>query len=53
MTASGASEPGAKVVQREQCDHCGSEDVDWVKCKLICRNCRRIVKSCADLSAPG
>jgi len=33
----------------EQCDHCASPDLHWVKCKLICRNCRQIVKSCADL----
>lgn len=33
----------------ETCDICGSADVRWVKCKLVCGNCRAIVKSCADL----
>lgn len=33
------------------CDHCGSDALRWVKCKLVCRNCRQIVKSCADLAA--
>ncbi len=34
------------------CDYCGSQDLEWVKCKLICRNCRQIVLSCADLREP-
>ena len=33
----------------ETCDYCGSTDLAWIKCKLICRNCRQINKSCADL----
>jgi hypothetical protein len=33
----------------ESCDYCGSTALEWVKCKLICRNCRQINKSCADL----
>ncbi|HEX8723950.1 MAG TPA: hypothetical protein VF737_01015 [Gemmatimonadaceae bacterium] len=33
----------------EACDHCGSTALEWVKCKLICRQCRQINKSCADL----
>ena len=37
------------TTQAQTCDHCGSDNVQWVKCKLICRNCRQIVKSCADL----
>ena len=44
-------EPKAESRERLSCDHCGSDDVTWVKCKLICRNCRQIVKSCADLFA--
>lgn len=31
------------------CDVCGSDRVEWRKCKLVCLNCRQIVKSCADL----
>ena len=34
----------------QTCDHCGSGALHWVKCKLICRSCRQIVKSCADLA---
>jgi hypothetical protein len=33
----------------ETCDYCGSTALEWIKCKLVCRNCRQIVKSCADL----
>jgi hypothetical protein len=31
------------------CDLCGSDDVVWIQCKLMCRNCGSLVKSCADL----
>lgn len=33
----------------ECCDYCGSERLEWRKCKLICADCRQINKSCADL----
>jgi hypothetical protein len=33
----------------ETCDHCGGTALEWVRCKLICRTCRQINKSCADL----
>ena len=33
----------------ETCDYCGSTALRWVKCKLICDNCKQISKSCADL----
>ena len=33
----------------EECDVCGSTNVWWRNCKLLCRNCGAIVKSCADL----
>jgi hypothetical protein len=33
----------------ETCDWCGSTDVWWHHCKLLCRGCNAIVKSCADL----
>jgi hypothetical protein len=32
------------------CDLCGSVDVVWWQCKLLCRNCGAIVRSCADLA---
>jgi hypothetical protein len=35
--------------EAEQCDHCGSLELVWRKCKLVCNSCRQIVKSCADL----
>lgn len=43
------TETSKKEAPPQVCDHCGSTAVEWVKCKLICRNCRQIVKSCADL----
>jgi len=33
----------------EVCDLCGSDRIVWRRCKLICENCRTILKSCADL----
>jgi hypothetical protein len=42
MTAPSEPEP-------EVCDVCGSTDLWWRNCKLLCRRCRHIVKSCADL----
>ena len=47
--ASASPAPGKVAPPSEVCDHCGSTDVEWVKCKMICRNCRQINKSCADL----
>jgi hypothetical protein len=41
--------PNAQEAQAECCDYCGSERVEWRKCKLICPDCRQINKSCADL----
>jgi rubredoxin len=32
----------------EVCDVCGSTNVEEIKCKLICRNCGTILRSCAD-----
>jgi hypothetical protein len=32
-----------------ECDICGSEDTQWVKCKLICQRCRTILMSCEDV----
>ena len=33
----------------ERCEVCGAAELWWRSCKLVCRNCRSIVKSCADL----
>jgi hypothetical protein len=35
----------------EVCDVCGSLDVVEIKCKVVCRNCGTILKSCADLQS--
>jgi hypothetical protein len=37
------------VPDAETCDWCGSTDLWWRNCKLLCRSCSAIVKSCADL----
>ena len=39
----------AVPVEAESCDWCGSTDLWWRNCKLLCRGCNAIVKSCADL----
>ena len=41
--------PIAAPEPTEQCDWCGSADLVWRNCKLLCRTCSAIVKSCADL----
>jgi hypothetical protein len=33
----------------DACDVCGASALEWRKCKLVCLQCRSIVKSCADL----
>jgi len=43
-TMTQSSEP-----ERDVCDVCGSTDVWWRNCKLLCKRCGSIVKSCADL----
>lgn len=54
--ANGTPEPHQKgpetpdrVTDADTCDVCGSDRLEWRLCKLICGNCRAIVKSCADL----
>lgn len=44
--ASSEPPPTADV---ERCDWCGSTDLWWRNCKMLCRSCQGIVKSCADL----
>lgn len=46
---SDAAPPPRYTPPVETCDYCGSTELHWVKCKLICLNCRQINKSCADL----
>ena len=41
--------PSSSEPPVEQCDWCGSTDLWWRNCKLLCRNCGGIAKSCADL----
>jgi hypothetical protein len=33
----------------DACEICGSAQLHEVRCKVICGNCRTILKSCADL----
>jgi hypothetical protein len=40
---------GESPPDEETCDWCGSADLWWRNCKLLCRNCGGIVKSCGDL----
>jgi len=46
LPAPPAPGPEARV---ESCDICGSTDLADLRCKVICRNCHTILKSCADL----
>jgi hypothetical protein len=34
----------------DECPVCGQPALVEVRCKVICTNCRTIVKSCADLA---
>jgi hypothetical protein len=43
------STPDPDSPQSEACDLCGSTDTWWRNCKLLCRGCGAIAKSCADL----
>lgn len=38
-----------QAAPQESCDYCGSTELEWRKCKLVCAQCRQINKSCADL----
>jgi hypothetical protein len=44
-----AGEPIGPAAPGDACDWCGSADLWWRNCKLLCRGCQAIVKSCADL----
>jgi hypothetical protein len=44
-----AARPPDGHVAGETCDYCGAAALAWRTCKLVCRNCGNIVKSCADL----
>jgi hypothetical protein len=35
----------------EHCEYCGSERLEWRKCKQVCAECGNINRSCADLGA--
>jgi hypothetical protein len=47
--ARGSNTDQPAPVEAESCDWCGSTDLWWRNCKLLCRGCNAIVKSCADL----
>lgn len=33
----------------ESCEVCGSTDLAYVHCKVICQNCLTILRTCSDL----
>jgi hypothetical protein len=35
--------------KHDACDVCGSTDIVEIKCKVMCRNCGTILRSCSDL----
>lgn len=35
--------------ESDLCDVCGSADIVEIKCKIMCRNCGTILRSCSDL----
>jgi hypothetical protein len=35
--------------EAEACEYCGARALAWRKCKLICRSCAQVNRSCADL----
>jgi DNA polymerase II large subunit len=35
------------------CPVCGSTQLQEIRCKVICLNCRTILQSCADLGGAG
>jgi hypothetical protein len=39
-------------MDQETCDHCGSTNLVWRKCKQICLDCGNVNRSCADLVEP-
>jgi hypothetical protein len=45
----GVPVPESPTQGSEICDRCASDRLIWRNCKLLCTNCRSIVKSCADL----
>jgi hypothetical protein len=47
--AASPREPAPVAPSAQTCDVCGSAELREIKCKVICANCRSIVKSCADL----
>lgn len=49
MTPYFSSESQRKPIDDESCPVCGSGPLQELKCKVICANCRTILKSCADL----
>ena len=52
--AAGSGTREAEAVENpaiEACDVCGSSDIQAFKCKLICRNCGAILRTCSDLMA--
>jgi hypothetical protein len=47
------ADTGAQAPSPEQpvetCEICGSTELEEIRCKVICRNCRTILRTCSDL----
>jgi hypothetical protein len=37
------------LVPQDSCEVCGSQELAYVHCKVICRNCHSILRTCSDL----
>lgn len=44
-----AANAAASNEASDVCDVCGREALYELRCKVVCGNCRSIVRSCADL----
>jgi hypothetical protein len=45
----GAPRPTSVSPEHPTCDYCGSTDLIWIQCKLMCRHCHQMNLSCSDL----
>jgi len=44
-----APRPAPPDPELPSCDLCGSTDLAWLRCKLICSQCHAILMTCGDL----
>ncbi len=41
--------PPPQAPEPQSCDICGSTELVWLRCKLICNQCHTILMTCGDL----